>query len=63
VARRIERTIASELRRLGVSDPLVTFRVVNQLERQHTGKMQRFVPLAAATVMRPDDARTPLERS
>ncbi len=41
----VERAIASELRRLGVSDPLVTFRVVNQLERQHTGKMRRFVPL------------------
>jgi phenylacetate-coenzyme A ligase PaaK-like adenylate-forming protein len=42
----IEREIAGELRRLGVQDAVVTLHVVNQLERQHTGKMRRFVPLA-----------------
>ena len=41
-ARRLE----SELARLGVSAPCVTVRVVSSLERQATGKMRRFVPLA-----------------
>jgi phenylacetate-coenzyme A ligase PaaK-like adenylate-forming protein len=45
----IERAIAGELRRLGVAGGDVTFRVVSQLERQPTGKMRRFVPLAHGT--------------
>jgi phenylacetate-coenzyme A ligase PaaK-like adenylate-forming protein len=49
----VERAIASELRHLGVREPLVTVRSVDQLERQHTGKMRRFVPLSATTAPRP----------
>ena len=40
------RHLESELARLGVSAPCVTVRVVPSLERQATGKMRRFVPLA-----------------
>jgi hypothetical protein len=43
----IELTLARERRRVGVTDPLVTLRMVDQLERQTTGKIRRFVPLAA----------------
>jgi phenylacetate-CoA ligase len=40
----INRAITGELQRLGVKDPQVSFRAVNELERQHTGKMRRFLP-------------------
>jgi phenylacetate-coenzyme A ligase PaaK-like adenylate-forming protein len=49
----VERAIASELRRLGVRNPLVTVRAVNQLERQQTGKIRRFVSLSATAGPRP----------
>jgi len=38
--------LESELARLGVPSPCVTVRVVPALERQATGKIRRFVPLA-----------------
>ena len=38
--------LESELGRLGVPSPCVTVRVVPALERQATGKIRRFVPLA-----------------
>ena len=44
---RVQQEIASELRRLGVGHPRVTFQVVDALERQPTAKMRRFVPLAS----------------
>jgi phenylacetate-coenzyme A ligase PaaK-like adenylate-forming protein len=39
--------IAKDLARLGLRDPEVTVRQVEHLERQATGKLKRFVPLAA----------------
>ncbi len=48
----IERSISGELRRLGVRDPLVTVRVVDQLTRQQTGKMRRFVPMSTTNTRR-----------
>jgi len=42
----VEHAIAIELQRLGVKDPRATFRIVNEIERQKTGKMRRFVPLS-----------------
>jgi len=53
-AHAIERAIADHLQRLGVRNPIVTVRAVNQLERQDTGKMRRFVPLPPTR-----DPRTP----
>jgi phenylacetate-coenzyme A ligase PaaK-like adenylate-forming protein len=48
----VERALVSELRRLGVREPKVTVLSVDHLERQHTGKMRRFVPLSATTATR-----------
>jgi phenylacetate-CoA ligase len=42
------RALARELAALGVPDPAVEVRVVDQLERQGTGKVRRFHPLEAA---------------
>ena len=39
--------IAAGLARLGVTDPEVTVTAVNHLDRQYSGKLKRFVPLAA----------------
>jgi len=39
--------IAAGLARLGVADPEVTVTFVDRLERQYSGKLKRFVPLAA----------------
>ncbi len=50
----IEREIAAQLARVGVPRPSVRLRVVAGLERQATGKVRRFVPLAAD----PYEART-----
>jgi len=47
-AKTIERALSGELQRLGVREPMVTFCTVDRLERQHTGKMRRFVPLEAS---------------
>lgn len=41
----IAQAIAQELTRLGVRSPVVTFQPVDQLKRQATGKIRRFVPL------------------
>jgi phenylacetate-CoA ligase len=49
----VEREIASELRQLGVREPKVAVRSVNHLERHHTGKLRRFVPLSATTATLP----------
>jgi len=40
------RGLESALSRLGVSDPRIGFHPVEQLERQPTGKVRRFLPLA-----------------
>jgi phenylacetate-coenzyme A ligase PaaK-like adenylate-forming protein len=42
----IGQRLESELAHLGVPSPRVTVRVVPALERQATGKVRRFVPLA-----------------
>jgi phenylacetate-CoA ligase len=38
--------IAAGLARLGLAEPEVTVTIVDQLERQYSGKLKRFVPLA-----------------
>jgi phenylacetate-coenzyme A ligase PaaK-like adenylate-forming protein len=43
----VGRALAAELGRLGVPDPAVELRLVDRLERQATGKVRRFLPLAA----------------
>jgi hypothetical protein len=40
------RTLAAELGRLGVRSPDVRVRLVDELKRQATGKVRRYVPLA-----------------
>ena len=42
----VGRTIAGELSRHGLPSPSVQVRVVDGIERQSTGKMRRFVPMA-----------------
>jgi phenylacetate-CoA ligase len=49
----IVRRVAAELAGLGLPRPAVEVRVVDQLERQATGKVRRFRPLEAAEVSRP----------
>jgi phenylacetate-CoA ligase len=49
----IGRAVATELARLGVPDPAVEVRVVDQLARLATGKVRRFRPLEAVGVSRP----------
>ena len=46
------RAVAAELARLGLPEPTVEVRVVDQLVRQATGKVRRFQPLEAV-VSRP----------
>lgn len=41
----LQRTIESELARLGLPKPEVTIRQVESLDRQGTGKLRRFVPM------------------
>jgi phenylacetate-CoA ligase len=48
----IGRRVAAELNALGLPRPAVEVRVVDQLERQETGKVRRFRPLEAAAVSR-----------
>ena len=43
----LSREIADDLARLGLRQPEVTIDRVDHLERQATGKLKRFVPLAA----------------
>ena len=40
------RTLESELSRLGVPDPTISFHPVDHFDRQATGKVRRFLPLA-----------------
>ena len=40
------RTLESELSRLGVPDPSISFHPVDHFDRQATGKVRRFLPLA-----------------
>jgi phenylacetate-coenzyme A ligase PaaK-like adenylate-forming protein len=47
-APRVARELQDELRRLGVRDAAASVAVVEQLERQDTGKLKRFVPLSAS---------------
>ena len=42
----LERAIAEELTRLGLPGPQVRLSVVDRLQRQSSGKMRRFLPLA-----------------
>jgi hypothetical protein len=42
----VGRRIACELSRHGLPSPSVQVRVVDGIERQSTGKMRRFVPMA-----------------
>jgi phenylacetate-coenzyme A ligase PaaK-like adenylate-forming protein len=49
----IGRALAAELAGLGLPGPSVEVRVVDQLDRQATGKVRRFRPLEAAEVSRP----------
>ncbi|HKQ02987.1 MAG TPA: phenylacetate--CoA ligase family protein [Actinomycetes bacterium] len=49
----IARRVAAELAGLGVPGPAVEVRVVDQLERQPTGKVRRFRPLEVVEVSRP----------
>jgi phenylacetate-coenzyme A ligase PaaK-like adenylate-forming protein len=44
----LARGLEAELARLGVGAPAVEVRLVDQLERQATGKVRRFLPLAPA---------------
>jgi phenylacetate-CoA ligase len=44
----LARALEAELARLGVGGPAVEVRLVDQLERQATGKVRRFLPLAPA---------------
>jgi hypothetical protein len=57
VARGLEAELArgleAELARLGVPDPAVEVRLVDHLERQATGKVRRFLPLASVAVSLP----------
>ena len=48
----IGRRVAAELNALGLPRPAVEVRIVDQLERQETGKVRRFRPLEAAAVSR-----------
>jgi phenylacetate-CoA ligase len=48
----IGRRVAAELNALGLPRPAVEVRVVDQLERQETGKVRRFRPLEAAAISR-----------
>ena len=48
----IGRRVAVELAGLGLPKPAVEVRVVDQLERQETGKVRRFRPLETAAVSR-----------
>jgi phenylacetate-CoA ligase len=48
----IGRRVAAELAGLGIPRPAVEVRVVDQLERQETGKVRRFRPLEAVAVSR-----------
>lgn len=43
-AERLGKEIDGELARLGVEEPHVSVRVVDRLERQASGKLNRFVP-------------------
>jgi phenylacetate-CoA ligase len=43
--------IEKELSQLGVRRPSVTVRVVDGLERQPTGKVRRFLPLAGSSAV------------
>jgi phenylacetate-coenzyme A ligase PaaK-like adenylate-forming protein len=47
------RALAAELAALGVAEPSVEVRPVDQLERQATGKVRLFLPLEALAVSRP----------
>jgi phenylacetate-coenzyme A ligase PaaK-like adenylate-forming protein len=47
------RAVAAELARLGLPEPTVEVRVVDQLVRQATGKVRRFRPLETAAVSQP----------
>lgn len=46
---RLRRGLVDDLVRVGVSEPEITIRQVDNLERQATGKLKRFVPLAVST--------------
>ncbi len=50
------RAIAAGLARVGLPSPSVAVRVVDRLERQPSGKLRRFLPLAAAGQVRPAHA-------
>ena len=49
----LARGLEAELARLGVGAPAVEVRLVDQLDRQATGKVRRFLPLAQAEVSLP----------
>jgi phenylacetate-CoA ligase len=49
----VGREIARNLRRLGLDRPEVTVASVERLERQRSGKLRRFVPLASTAAARP----------
>lgn len=53
---RLQRGLVDDLVRVGLRDPEITIRQVDHLERQATGKLKRFVPLATAADRRPLDA-------
>jgi phenylacetate-CoA ligase len=44
--------IRAGLKRVGVAEPVITITLVERLERQATGKLKRFVPLATASTGR-----------
>jgi hypothetical protein len=44
--------ILADLERVGVVEPVITITLVERLERQATGKLKRFVPLATAATGR-----------
>ncbi len=46
-ARALEEEISAGLTRLGVADPEVAVTAVDRIDRQYSGKLTRFVPLAA----------------
>jgi hypothetical protein len=49
----LARSLEAELARLGVPGPAVEVGLVDHLERQATGKLRRFLPLAPAAASLP----------
>jgi phenylacetate-coenzyme A ligase PaaK-like adenylate-forming protein len=50
-AARLQHDLAGDLIRLGLREPEITILQVERLERQATGKLKRFVPLATQTTV------------